>query len=125
MNIVDRCICRGCGATRPEAPGPCPACADTRRIISASISCEVKMTPSLAKLGIKRGPQSWAYFYVILSVLLTFVGGIVGFLGGPGWAKAIVFGSLFIAVVIVILNDRRVHNLLLRFKSAYEDKVRY
>lgn len=75
--------------------------------------------------GVKRGPESWNYFYLVMGVLLAFLGGIVGFMDGPGWAKAIVFASIFIAIVVVILGDRRVHNLLLRFKSSYEDKVRY
>ncbi len=125
MNIVDECTCAGCGASRPKEPGPCPSCGDTRRQLSATASCEVKVTASEVGLGVKRGPGSWNYFYIVMGVLIAFLGWIVGFLDALGWAEAIVFGSLFIAIVVSILGDRRVHNLLLRFKSSYEDNVRY
>jgi hypothetical protein len=85
----------------------------------------VKVTGQPVELGIKRGPQSWAYFYMVLALILGIAIAIISVLDIPGLAKAVVIGAVSIAIIVIIIADRRVQNLLLRFKSSYEDKVRY
>lgn len=75
--------------------------------------------------GVKRGPQSWAYIYMVLALILGIAIAIISVLDIPGLAKAIVIGAVSIAIIVIIIADRRVQNSLLRLKGAYEDKVRY
>lgn len=123
MDVVDGCYCSNCGAARPEEPGPCALCGDTRRSFHANISAEVKVTASMSA-GVRRGPQSWAYFYMVGAVLLAIGLAIIALLPVPWWARVIWMLCFAIFVIVAIADSRRVHELLLSIKAAYEDKLR-
>jgi hypothetical protein len=87
------------------------------------MSAEVKVTASMSA-GVRRGPQSWAYFYMVGAVLLAIGLAIISLFPVPWWARAIYMLCFATFVIVAIADSRRVHELLLRIKKAYEDKLR-
>ena len=120
---VDGCTCVGCGQTRPEEQGPCPACGDTRRSLSVSAHATVTATAT-AEAGVRRGQHSWSYFYMIGGTILAIALTIVSVLDIPGWAKAITILCVSAIILTAIADSDRFHNWLIKLKGAYEDRVR-
>lgn len=92
----------------------------------ASINCEARATASF-DAKVKRGPESWAYFYMVGGVLLAVALTVISVLDAPGWARAIWIlcaAALIIAAIAAIADSARVHSLLLRIKRSYENKFR-
>lgn len=124
MVEMEDCICGGCGAARPETPGPCPSCGDTRRKLGVTITEKVSASVSVSA-GVKRGQESWGYFYMVGGVVLAVVLTAISVLDGiPGWARAIAIVCVAIIIIVAFADSGRLHNLLLRLKRAYEDKER-
>jgi hypothetical protein len=84
----------------------------------------VKVTAGEVNLGVRRAPQSWAYFYMVLGLILAVALTVISVLEIPGWAKAIAIVCVAIMIVVAVIDSKHIHNWLLRLKSAYEDKVR-
>lgn len=89
----------------------------------ASVHCEVKVTAS-AEAKVRRGPQSWAYFYMVGGVILAVVLTAISVLDIPGWVRAIYIVCVAAIIIVAIADSNRLHELLLRVKRAYEDKFR-
>lgn len=123
MNIVTGCSCSQCGTTRLKAPGPCSVCGDTRRTFNAEINESIGVTATLTT-GIRRGEQSWAYFYMVAALLVGIALAVISVFDAPGWARAIAMLCVAIIIIVAIADCAAIHNLLLRIKSAYEDRIR-
>ena len=123
MNVVTGITCSNCGAARPEKPGPCRNCGDTRRTFAAEINAEVRAVANLSAQT-TRGPQTWAYVYMVTALLLTVALAVLGVLDIPGWARAVAMICVAVFIVVALFNNGSVHNVLLRIKRAYEDKPR-
>ncbi|MGN6357456.1 MAG: hypothetical protein ACTHLU_08260 [Novosphingobium sp.] len=84
--------------------------------VSASVSVSA---------GVKRGQESWGYFYMVGGVVLAVVLTAISVLDGiPGWARAIAIVCVAIIIIVAFADSGRLHNLLLRLKRIYEDKER-
>lgn len=123
MNIVTGITCSNCGVARPEEPGPCRRCGDSRRTFAAAIHEQVRVAAAMTT-ATTRGPQTWAYIYMVAGLLLTIAIAVVSVLDIPGWAKAIAIVCVAIILLVALADSGRVHNWLLRVKRAYEDKAR-
>ena len=82
---------------------------------------ESKMT---AGATIKRGGESWTYYYVVLAIVLSLESSIIQ-LWAPSfpWGLLIYLG-LFVITVWLFLTSGWVHNKLAGLKASYEDKFR-
>ena len=120
---VDACTCAGCGQPRPEEQGPCAACGDTRRVLAVSAHATVTATATVSA-GVKRGPPSWTYFYMIGGIVLAVALTVISVLDFTGWAKAITILVVSVIILTAFADSGRLHNGLLRLKASYEYRMR-
>ena len=123
MNVITGITCSNCGAHRPEDPGACANCGDTRRTFHDEIKEGIVASDSFG-VAIRRGPQSWAYIRMVAGLLLGITLAVVGVLDIPGGTRAIAMICLSVIIITTLLYSETLHDLLLRHKASYEDKSR-
>jgi hypothetical protein len=78
-----------------------------------SMALEMKATATVV-----RGPQSWAYFYTVLCVLLTIEAGIIPPL------SVLAFVAVAGVTIYLCMFSGWFQNKLILWKSMYENKAR-
>jgi hypothetical protein len=84
----------------------------------------MKMTDSV-QMTVKRGPDSWNYFYVTLGFALTIEGTIVGMITPLlfPW-NIIAYAAVGAATIWLFIDNRWLQNKLVGLKMRYENKGR-
>jgi hypothetical protein len=83
-----------------------------------------KMTGFPVKMGVKRGPQTWAFIYVTLGFALSIEGTIIGFTSFDFTTKLISFAVLAGVTFWLFMDNAWFQNKLVTLKTHYEDKDR-
>jgi hypothetical protein len=102
--------------TRDKKPSKHALKAETARI-------ESKVFPP--EVAIKRGAESFAYFYTILGFALTIETGLIAMIDPfAWWGKLVTFAIVGASTWHLILDNSRVQDRLVRMKNRYEEKFR-
>jgi hypothetical protein len=121
--MSDGGICSSCGASQPAERVPCGSCGDTRRTFHETITETVHASVTF-EAGVRRGPESWNYFYMVGGVALAILLAIIPVLDIPWWARVIYLVCAAVFVVGVIISSGWLHNMLIGLKNRYEGKFR-
>jgi hypothetical protein len=76
------------------------------------------------KMGIKRGPEDWAYFSTVLAFVVAVEGTIIGMMPLQFPLNATLFFVFAAITAWQIIDNGRVHNKLLGLRMKYQNKFR-
>lgn len=72
-----------------------------------------------------RGPESWAYIYIVLGFVVTIESTVIGMMTPLTFPWNIIcFVILALATVWLFVENEPLHNWLLGLKNRYENKPR-
>jgi hypothetical protein len=124
MNEETDCKCSGCGANRPEAPGPCSNCGDTRRTFGVEINATAAVLPSISTI-VRRGPVAWAYINMVVGILIAISLAVISTIDViPWWARVVAMFCIPMMIIATFADTAKVHNGLMWVRRSYEDKDR-
>jgi len=76
-------------------------------------------------MTVKRGPETWAYIYIVLGFLLTIESTVIGMMTPLKFPwNVIVFVIIAAITVWTFIECKWVHNKLVTLKIRYENKER-
>lgn len=80
---------------------------------------------SSVSMGVKRGPESWSYIYVMLGFALTIEGTVIAMITPLSFPwNIIIFGAIGLITFRLFINSGWFQNKLIVMKIKYENKER-
>jgi hypothetical protein len=73
---------------------------------------------------IKRGDESWTYYYIVLAIVLSFEASAIQIANLGRACGLVAHAAVFVITIYVFLTSGWVHSRLSAFRNGYESKFR-
>lgn len=117
---AERVTCSDCGMELPDGSrDPCPRCGSTRRTFEVSIHEQARAVTT-ASIEVKRGPESWGWFYLVLGFALQIEATLIAMLPLQWWGNVLIAIAMFVLTFCLFLGSHRFQDVMVRVKNRIE-----